>query len=157
MKKLAILLVLVLTLGGLGGAGWWVFVRQAPAQETAETTSEATEEPSLVAMLRFIELEPIVLPVIREGQITLHVTTVIAIELAEPMPKEQVRTISPRVRDTILSELHGLYGIRYVQERGFDLPVVRVRLRQAAERVLGPGTVTQALVKTIHTRVPSRG
>jgi hypothetical protein len=153
MKKLAVLLVLFLFLGGAGGAGWWFFLREQPEADSAE----AVEEESLVSMARFIEVDPIVLPVIREGQVTLHVTTTITVELFQPVEKEQVREFSRRLRDTMLSELHGIYAIRYVQERGYDLPIVKQRLGQAAERVLGEGSVKGVIVKDVNKRALSTG
>ncbi len=148
MKKLAILLVLLLLLGGAGGAGWWFFLREQPEDESAR--AEVTV--SLIKVLRYIKLDPIVLPIIREGRVMLHVTVVVAIELTTPMPLAELRVFSEPLRDSMLSELHGIYAIRYVQENGYDLPFVRRRLNQAAERVLGQGTVKAVLLKDIIKR-----
>ncbi len=148
MKKLAILLVLLLLLGGAGGAGWWFFLREQPEADSAE----AVEEESLIRATRAIRLDPIILPVIREGQVTLHVTVVVVIELVEAVPLEKLRVFSRPLRDTMLSELHGMYASRYVQKRGYDLPIVRERLSKAAERVLGAGSVKRVLLKDVNKR-----
>ncbi|MCH8037621.1 MAG: hypothetical protein IIC53_10930 [Proteobacteria bacterium] len=148
MKKLAILLVLLLFLGGAGGAGWWFFLREQPEADSVE----AVEEESLVRATRVIVLEPIILPVIREGQVMLHVTVVVVIELAEAVPLEALRMYSQPLRDTMLSELHGMYAIRYVQERGYDLPMVRARLGEAAERVLGAGSINRITLEDVNKR-----
>ncbi len=153
MKKLAILLVLFLFLGGAGGAGWWFFLREPPDADGAEPL----EMVSLIAKVRFVELDVIVLPIIREGQVTLHVSTSVIVELAEPIDKERARGFSPRLRDAMLSELHRIYAIRYVQERGYDLPIVKRRLSQAAERVFGQGSVKGIILKDLSKRVPTRG
>ncbi len=153
MKKLAILLVLLLLLGGAGGAGWWFFLREQPEAESAG----AVEEESLVRATRVIKLDPIILPVIREGQVTLHVTVVVVIELVEAVPLEQLRVFSHPLRDTMLSELHGMYANRYVQEHGYNLPIVKERLSKAAERVLGAGSVKRVMLKDINKRALSTG
>ncbi len=151
MKKLAILLVLLLLLGGAGGAGWWFFLREQPAAGSVE----AAAEESLVRATRAIKLDPIILPVIREGQVTLHVTVVVVIELTEPVPLEALRVFSHPLRDSMLSELHGMYASRYVQER--DLPIVKERLSKAAERVLGAGSVKGVMLKDINKRAFTTG
>ncbi len=148
MKKLAILLVLLLLLGGAGGAGWWFFLREQPEADSAE----AVEEESLIRATRVIKLDPIILPVIREGQVTLHVTVVIVIALKEAVPLEALRVFSHPLRDSMLSELHGMYASRYVQERGYNLPIVKERLSEAAERVLGAGSVKRVMLKDVNKR-----
>ncbi len=147
MKKLAILLVLVLLLGGAGGAGWWFFLREQPEADSAEAAEE-----SVIRAARVIKLDPIILPVIREGQVTLHVTVVVVIELTEVVAMAELRVFSHALRDTMLSELHGMYASRFVQKRGYDLPIIRERLSEAAERVLGAGSVKRVLLKDVNKR-----
>ncbi len=153
MKKLAILLVLLLLLGGAGGAGWWFFLREQPEADSAE----AVEEETLVRATGVIKLDPIILPVIREGQVTLHVTVVVVIELTKAVPLSELRVFSHPLRDSMLSELHGMYASRYVQERGYNLPVVKERLSKAAERVLGAGSVRGVLLKDLNKRALDTG
>ncbi len=153
MKKLAILLVLLLLLGGVGGAGWWFFLREQPEAGSAE----AVEEETLVRATRVIRLDPIILPVIREGQVMLHVTVVVVIELVKAVPLTELRVFSQPLRDSMLSELHGMYAIRYVQERGYDLPMVRERLSEAAERVLGAGSVIRVTLEDLNKRALGTG
>ena len=155
MKKLAILLVVVLILGGGAGAGWWFFLREQPEGE--EARAAAAEAQSLVPLARVIKLDPIILPVIREGQVTLHITAVVVVELTKPTELENLLQFSAPLRDTMLSELHGVYSIRYVQERGYNIPIVRERLGQAAERVLGEGMVKSVRLQDIIKRVPDTG
>ena len=153
MKKLAILLVLLLLLGGAGGAGWWFFLREQPEADSAQ----AVEEESLVRATRVIKLDPIILPVIREGQVTLHVTVVVVIELTKAVPLSELRVFSHPLRDSMLSELHGMYASRYVQERGYDLPIIRERLSEAAKRVLGAGSVKEVILKDLNKRALGTG
>ncbi len=153
MKKLAILLVLLLLLGGAGGAGWWFFLREQPEADSAE----AVAEESLIRATRVIRLDPIILPVIREGQVTLHVTVVVVIELTKVVALTELRVFSQPLRDTMLSELHGMYASRYVQERGYNLPIVRERLSEAAERVLGAGSVKRVRLQDVNKRALDTG
>ena len=155
MNKLVILLVLFLVLGGGAGAGWWFFLREQPEGEGAEIAEE--EATALISMIRVLRLDPIVLPVLREGQVTHHVSAVVAIELTAALAEKELRDLSEPLRDALLSELYGIYSVRYVQERGYDIPLVRQRLRQAAERVLGEGAVKLVWLQDISKRVPNSG
>lgn len=155
MKKLVILLVVFLLLGGGSGAAWWFLMRAQPEGELAGISEE--DATALISMIRVLRLDPIVLPVIREGQVTLHITAVVVIELTEGLEREGLREISEPLRDAMLSALYGIYAVRYVQERGYDIPVVRQRLSLAAERVLGDGTVKSVWLQDITKRVPASG
>lgn len=155
MKKLVILLVVFLLLGGGSGAAWWFLMRAQPEGELAGISEE--DATALISMIRVLRLDPIVLPVIREGQVTLHISAVVVIELTEGLEREGLREISEPLRDAMLSALYGIYAVRYVQERGYDIPVVRQRLSLAAERVLGDGTVKSVWLQDITKRVPASG
>lgn len=154
MKRLVILLVIVLLFAGGGGGAWWFLLREPPVDETAEVALET--EIVDTARKRFVELEPMVLPIIREGQVTLHLTIVLVVELTEPTTKVVIAQKQRPLRDAILSELHAVYALRYVQEKGFDHPIVRERLTRASERVMGTGSIKALLVKKIGAQAPLR-
>ena len=156
MKKLVILLVLFLLLSGGGGAGWWFFLREAP-EEGADPKIAEEEATSLVAVSQVIRLDPIILPVIREGRVTLHVTAVVVLELTEAMDQSDLHALADPLRNALLSELYGIYAVRYVQERGYNIPVVRKRLALAVEEVLGAGSVRTIRLQDINKRVPANG
>ena len=153
MKILVILLFVFVLLGGGAGAGWWFFMREQPEGDQSEIAeAEAT---SLIDMSWVIRLDPIVLPVVREDQVMLHITTVVVIELREAWKGEVLRRFAEPLRDSLLRALYGVYSVRYVQERGYDIPVVRERLSLAAEQVLGEGTVKTVRLQDIGKRVPN--
>jgi len=153
MKRLLLLLPILLLLGGV--AGWWFLLREPPAEDAAVAVEE--EGDGLIAKSRFIEFEPIVLPIIREGQVILHVNLVLNVELSHLLPVEDIELRQLPLRDAMLSELHALYGLRHVQDRGFDLPIVRERLARRAEGVFGPDSVNTVLIQDMSQRKPGTG
>ena len=88
---------------------------------------------------------------------TLHVTAVVVIELTGSLELTAMGAITEPLRDAMLSALYGIYSVRYVQERGYNIPVVRERLVLAAERVLGEGAVKTVRLQDINKRVPDSG
>jgi flagellar FliL protein len=156
MKKLVILLVLFLLLGGGGGASWWFLMREAPEEGVDPEIAEEVST-SLAAVSQVIRLDPIVLPIIREGRVTVHVTAVVVLELTEAMDQSDLHALADPLRNALLSELYGIYAVRYVQERGFNIPVVRKRLIVAVEEVLGAGTIKTIRLQDINKRAPTNG
>lgn len=155
MKRVAILvgLVLVLVFTGAGGTGWWFFLRDASAQESEEAEEPAADDP--VDSVRSIGIEPIVLPILQEGQVIQHLTLVLKVELSGPEEKEHIKKLRPRLRDSLLKALHGIMAFKHVNARDDIPPIVRERLRKAADDVLGQGRVKAVLVLAMSRRVPS--
>jgi len=153
MKRLLLLLPILLILLG-GAAGWWFLLREPSAQDAA---AAAEAEAGLIAKSRYVEVDPIVLPVIREGQVILHVNLALSVELSQALPVEDIDLQQLPLRDAMISELNALYGLRYVQDRGFDMPIVRERLARRAESVFGPGSVNAVLIHDLSQRKPGTG
>ena len=72
-------------------------------------------------------------------------------------PVRGTRLLMPLLKDAVFTELHGIYSLRYVQERGYDLPIVNDRLLQITERVLGSGIVKSVQIRGLSKRVPQTG
>jgi hypothetical protein len=154
MKRLLLAILILVALGGGGAAGWWFLLREPPLDDAAAAEEESG---GLIAKSRYVELDPIVLPIIREGQIILHVNLVLNVELRRALPVEDISARELPLRDAMIRELHALYGLRYVQDRGFDLPIVRERLARRAEEIFGPETVATVLIHDVNQRKPGTG
>ena len=156
MKRLVLLVLIVILLAGGGFAGWWFFLREKPA--SAQAAGEPVDAGGLKGVTltkKYVELDPFVLPILREGRVTQHLTIVLSVELAKAALAESLNPVMTRLRDAIYSELYGVFAFRYVQEAGADLPIVKQRLMAAAEKVLGPGKVESILIRASSMRAPN--
>ena len=113
----------------------------------SEAKSEEEVDESGNPTKRSIEVEPIVLPVLREGKVAWHLTLMIVVELSDPMRVDVIPRTMPQLRDALLTELHSLFAFRYIQDRGTVTPAVKSRLELVAERVLGRDAVQAVLVQ----------
>ncbi len=154
MKRVIVIAVALVLLGGGGGAGCWFFLREPPAEDAAMAGPKVEDPPDTQ---RSLDLAPIVLPVLRNGRVTQHVTVLLQLEFAAAEPEDWVEEILPPLRDAIISELHGLFAFRHIQDQGEALPVVRERLTTVAKGVLGDGRVKAVLVKGASRRDPGEG
>ena len=150
MKRLLIILVLLLLLAGGGGGAWW-FMNQDAAQAGAEAPVAAAPKPN------FVKIDPIVLPMIQQNQVTRFITVVITLEMPVSDATLQVELVKPRLMDALFTELHSLFGMRIVREQGPGSPLVRERLKLVSERILGPGMVTAVLVQGVSKQRPGSG
>lgn len=159
MNRIAVLFVLILLFAGAGGGAWWFLLREQPelSAEAQLAAAMAEEEVGLIEATRYIEIKPLVMPIIREGRVILHLTLIMAVELVHPLEKEEVEQFIRPLRDAIFTELHSLFALRYVQERGYDLPFVKERIYRVSERVIGKGLIKAVLIQRMNRRKPQRG
>ncbi len=129
MRIAILLLLLVLLIGGAGGAAWWFLLREPDGE------AEVVEEPVIES--GFVEFMPMILPIIERGRITNHVAMIVTIEIPQGESLDRAELYKPKLRDMLFSELHALYALRYVTDRGYDDDIVKERLTAVAAKVVG--------------------
>ena len=146
MKLVVIIIVALLLLGGGGGAAWWFFFSEEPPMDLAELLPPTEEVPL------FVDFDPLILPVIRDGQVTHHLTFSILVEVKPEAGRSEVFSQRPRLMDGYFAELHALFGHRIVQDRENVAPLLNKRLLEVSQRILGPDIVTQVHVSISQSR-----
>ena len=145
MRPLMLVLVMLVVAAVGGAAAWWFLLRGAEQAAVAELKPPPPPE--------FVELDPLVLPLIQEGQVTHHITLTVVVEIASGS-KEQVLLAKRQLTDAFFSELYGLLARRFVRRQADVLPLLRRRLLVVSERLLGPGVVTGVLISEPSRRRP---
>ena len=143
MKKLIIILVAVLVLAGAGGGAWWYFFLNEEEIDLAEMATFSRPVPL------FVDFDPLVLPIIRDGQVTQHLTFTIILEVTDSLDRSQVYRYKPHLNDAYLSELHALYSHRLIQDRTDVEQLLGKRLLMVSRRILGTESVNQVLVSIL--------
>ncbi len=129
MRIAILLLVFLLLLGGAGGAAWWFLLREPDGEE------EVVEEPVIES--GFVAFQPMILPIIERGRITSRVSMLVTLEIPEGENLVRAELYKPKLRDMLFSELHALFALKYVTDRGYDGDIVKERLITVAEKVVG--------------------
>ncbi|MEM7170998.1 MAG: hypothetical protein AAF530_12570 [Pseudomonadota bacterium] len=145
MKKILLIALPVLFLLGGGGAGayWWFFMSGDEAVEEA-----MADEPE-GGMFSF---EPFVIPVLDRGQVTYHLTMYLTLMIYDKETEPEVAATERQLKDAILTELHGLYGMKIVREQGFNSPLVHQRLAMVSNELLDEPRVTGIHLEIKETR-----
>jgi flagellar FliL protein len=95
----------------------------------------------------FIQLDPFVVPVIRNGQLQRHVTLSLTIEANNPASRTKVEAAMPRVRDAFARDLHALLAVVPYDGSGALLQSITQRLARVAERTVGGGLIKAVLLQ----------
>lgn len=151
MKRLVVLALIVALAAGGGFGAWWFLLREPGDTELADEAEQTAPDPP-----SFIELTPLVLPLIQEGQVTQHITYKIVLEV-EFVDEDQVYLAKRQLTDAYISELHGLLALRFVRDMDNPLPFMERRLLTVSDRLLGAGVVDAVLLSELSARKPIRG
>jgi flagellar basal body-associated protein FliL len=148
MKKIVLILGVLLVLGGGGAGGWWFFLR-APEPAPGEDTAEAGPV--------FFPVPGITVSIVRDRRTYGLVVVELALELKDEATRLVAEQKQPVLSDRLYVTLYDLLGRRIMAERNFDLELLKPRLIEAAESVLGHGSVKSLMFQTVENRfaVPS--
>src|SRR6185312_2168657 len=89
----------------------------------------------------FVDIQPIILPVIERDAVTRQVGIVITLELAQGEHPDAVEPKRRQLTDAFIRELHTLYAWRSSSNRVVDEQLIKRRLLLVADDVMGKGVV----------------
>lgn len=126
----------------------------APSISLAEDEESSTETPATkTPEFEYLELRPMVLPVITDQGLTQQVSMVISLELPYGK-KNEVQVYEPRLTDAYFQDLYGALGSGHAMMKGdvLDLQAVKTRLTDVTTKVLGPDKVKSVLLHVVRQR-----
>jgi flagellar protein FliL len=97
----------------------------------------------------FIDIQPIVLPVIEGSNVTGQVGVLLTLELVQGRAPEEVEEKQRELADAFITELYRIYGWRSGADRVVAETLVKRHLQATADRVLGKGVVQAILVRQL--------
>jgi hypothetical protein len=121
------------------------FARAAFAAEEEE--GKANKPPP---EFEYVELKPLVLPIITEKGLTQQVSLLVSLEI--PYGKtEHIKAMAPKLADAYISDLYGALGNNEAMMRGgvVDVTAIKERLTADTTRVLGPDKVHEVLLQVM--------
>ena len=97
----------------------------------------------------FVNLQPIVLPVIERNAVTRQVAILLTLELGDGHSTEEFEPKRRQLVDAFMRELYRLYDARSGADRIVDEGVLKARLLRTASAMLGPGFVRAVLIRQL--------
>lgn len=121
------------------GVSGQVMAEDAPAEEGAPE-------------LHFVELNPLIIPVINEHGVTQMVSLVIAVEVDSQEKADKVTKFSPRLTDAYLSDLYGAFSNYDPAKGALPIAYLKQRLNKMSVKVLGDDVVADVLLQVLQSR-----
>jgi len=159
MRMVIIAAIALLMLGG-GGAGAYFYFSQ-PAEASAGAEAKASHEKNKeakkgehgAATAEFVELDPLILPIIDQSGVTQTVSLVIALEVENAEQAAEVKKLTPRLKDAYIQDMYGLLNKHAALKGGVvQVGAIKERLNKITTEVLGPEKVNQVLLQVVQQR-----
>ncbi len=160
--KLAIIgLVAVLLLGGGAAGAYFYFgtpaVASAPMDEAAKAEHAAKEaaakEGAEAPKEEFVDLSPLILPVIGDNGVTQTVSLVVSIEVPDAATAEMVKRLAPRLQDAYIQDLYGALNRKNSMQNGvLQVAPIKARLNKISQKVLGEVKINDVLLQVVQQR-----
>ena len=101
----------------------------------------------------FVKMAPIVLPIFnKENKVTRQAGLVLALELEPGKTAVDVEPNERKLRDAFITDLYTLFDQAADAEHVIDVVLIKQRLQETSERVLGPGIVHAVLIQQAFER-----
>jgi hypothetical protein len=101
----------------------------------------------------YLEMMPLVLPVITNAGVTQQVSLLVSLEL--PYGKrDEIKYLEPRIADAYIQDLYGALssGFAMTATDVLDVQALKERLTMVTAKVLGPEAVRQVLLQVVQQR-----
>ena len=152
MKKAIIAIIAVALLGGGGFGAYLFFNKPAEATETKEA-AKAAEDAKEAAPPTFVELKPLVLPVVDKDGVSQIISIVISVETDDPAKAAQVEMMRPRLTDAYIQGMYGVLNSKSVMEGGIlQVGYIKSRLHAITVKVMGKDKVKDVLLQVVQQR-----
>ncbi len=163
MKYITILLLAMVLIGAGGAGGYFFFQKQAVAslgeensmavKNKMERDKAARASAEEAKKLRFVEMEPIILPIIDAQGVSQVVTLTISLEVNSEEHEKYVELLKPRLKDAYIQDMYGVLNRKASMEGGvLKVDDLKERLSRISDKVLGANKVNGILLQAVNQR-----
>lgn len=155
--KLAILaLVGIVVLGAGGGGAYFYFGQKAEAsvgEGGDHAAAKESKKKNAHAAMVFVEIDPLILPIIDADGINQLVSLVIVLQVHDEAQKAEVTLQMPRIKDAYIQDMYGVLNKHVALKDGvIQVGIIKEKLGIANDRVLGEGVVQDVLLQVVQQR-----
>lgn len=160
MRILILAIVGLLVLGGAGAGAYLYFKHPAEAavgtteehQAAKEAKAEKGEHGS-DTKFQFVELDPLILPIVDARGISQTVSMIVVLQVPDNESAAQVTQMAPRLKDAYIQDMYGVLNKHAALQGGVvQVGMIKSRLNEISQRVMGEGVVDDVLLQVVQQR-----
>ncbi len=149
--------VVALVLLGGGGGGAYLYLTGSTA-EAAPIEKEAgnhakDESGGHGEEYTYVELDPLILPIIDEYGLNQVVSLVVSLEILDPTMVEKVEKMQPRLKDAFIQDMYGVLNRQAALKDGVvQVAKIKARLNKISKKVMGDDVIHDVLLQVVQQR-----
>ena len=149
MKKLVMIVAVFLMIaGGVVGVMKTMELGPFAPKAVAEGDGTPASKQSQADPPRFIDMEPLNIPVFHEDSVAATVQIQLKLEAIGEENEEQINRLMPRINDAFLRDLHAFLPRLLKMEERINVVIIKKRLQIISERLMGPNLIHNILVQS---------
>ncbi|MCB1680662.1 MAG: flagellar basal body-associated FliL family protein [Rhodospirillales bacterium] len=159
MRKLLMIIIVLLVLGGGGGGAYYYFVVMKNTENTEAGEEQGQKEAGKQehgeeqGHSEFVELDPLILPIVDNSGVSQVVSLVVAIEVPDQSSKDKVKAMSPKLKDAYIQDMYGMLNQQAALKGGVvQVAMIKERLNKITADVMGKDVVGDVLLQVVQQR-----
>lgn len=162
--KIVLVALLGLIMAAGGGVGGYFYFKQSavaslgPVEMNAmsykkDKKKAAKSAEDLAKELRFVELDPIILPIIDQSGVSQVVTLIVSLEVLGDANADFAKQLAPRLKDAFIQDMYGVLNRKASMEGGVvKVDDLKKRLSRVSTKILGDSKVNGVLLQAVNQR-----
>lgn len=143
VRIIAVAVAVILMLGG-ASVGVMKYFEWGPFASSSSDAEATPAEPP-----RFIDMDPLVVPVFAEGTVVTTIQIQVKLETSGAKNEEMINHIMPRLSDAFLRELYAYIPRLLRRDGSLDVFAIKQRLQMIGDKVTGEKVINNVLVQSV--------
>ncbi len=161
MRLVIIAVVALLVLGGGGAAAYFMFLQPAEASVGEEADDGHGKEAKKGKDdghgeghgTEFVELDPLILPIVDNEGVNQVVSLVIALEVSNAEDAANVKHMAPKLKDAYIQDMYGVLNRHAALKGGvIQVSTIKKRLNKISAEIMGEDVVQDVLLQVVQQR-----
>ena len=152
------IVVALIMLGGGGGGAYMYFMGSPAVAASVEKEPEKHAEKDKDGDdhgkgYEYVELDPLILPIIDEYGVSQVVSLVVSIEVKDSKTADKVKKYAPRLTDAYIQDMYGVLNKHAALKGGVvQVQKLKKRLNKVSKKVMGDDVINDVLLQVVQQR-----
>ncbi len=154
MRLLLIILGALIVLGGGGAGAYFYFSKTAVASAGDDIKKDDPHlEEAKGGSYEYVELDPLILPIIDNNGVSQTVSVVVALELKGSFARARAENLEPKLKDAFIQDMYGVLNKHAALKGGvLQVGMLKKRLTYVSKKIIGEEDVNDVLLQVVQQR-----